>query len=47
MASVNECNDDDDDDDDADDEVGRGRSAGTCGLDDVFPPEDLGSGSYT
>ena len=26
--------------------AGRGRSAETCGLDDVFPPDDLGSGPY-
>ena len=25
----------------------RGISAETCGLDDVFPPDDLGSGPYT
>ena len=25
--------------------TGRGTSAETCGLDDVFPPDDLGSGS--
>ena len=24
--------------------AGRGISAKTCGLDDVFPPDDLGSG---
>ena len=28
-------------------EAGRGISAGTCGLDDVFPPNDLGSGPCT
>ena len=28
-------------------EVGRGISAETCGLDDVFPPDALGSGPYT
>ena len=28
-------------------ETGRGTSAKTCGLDDVFPPDDLGSGPYT
>ena len=27
-------------------EAGRGISAETCGLDDVFPPDDLGSGPY-
>ena len=26
---------------------GRGVSAETCGLDDVFPPDDLGSGPCT
>ena len=28
-------------------EAGRGISAETCGLDDMFPPDDLGSGMYT
>ena len=28
-------------------EAGRGISAETCGMDDVFPPDDLGSGPYT
>ena len=28
-------------------EAGQGISAETCGLDDAFPPHDLGSGSYT
>ena len=28
-------------------EAGRGVSTETCGLDDVFPPDDLGSGPYT
>ena len=27
--------------------AGRGISAETCGLDDVFPPDDLSSGPYT
>ena len=27
--------------------AGRGISAETCGLDDVFPPDDLGSGPCT
>ena len=27
--------------------AGRGISAETCGLDDVFPPDDLGSGPHT
>ena len=26
--------------------AGRGTSAETCGLNDVFPPDDLGSGLY-
>ena len=28
-------------------EAGRGISAKTCGLDDVFPPDDIGSSLYT
>ena len=28
-------------------EAGRRISFETCGLDDVFPPDDLGSGLYT
>ena len=28
-------------------EAGRGMSAENFGLDDVFPPDDLGSGLYT
>ena len=28
-------------------EADRRTSAETCGLDDVFPPDDLGSGLYT
>ena len=28
-------------------DAGRGIGAGTCGLGDVFPPDDLGSGPYT
>ena len=28
------------------DEAGRGISAKSCGLDDVFPPDDFGSGPY-
>ena len=28
-------------------ETGRGIGAKTCGLEDVFPPDDLGSGLYT
>ena len=28
-------------------EAGPGISAETCWLDDVFPPDDLGSGPYT
>ena len=28
-------------------EACRGKSAETCGLDDVFPPGDLDSGPYT